>query len=49
MSGGNICFSKDGTFYGASDMFLITEGGSVFWLMKICSFVKEIHQMMTVN
>ena len=27
-SGGNICFSKDGTFYGASDMFLITEGGS---------------------
>ena len=27
MSGGNICFSKDGTFYGASDMFLITEGG----------------------
>ena len=26
-SGGNICFSKDGTFYGASDMFLITEGG----------------------
>ena len=25
--GGNICFSKDGTFYGASDMFLITEGG----------------------
>ena len=27
MSGGNICFSKDGTFYGASGMFLITEGG----------------------
>tara|TARA_B100000941_G_C28499050_1_gene552814 strand:+ start:389 stop:1120 length:732 start_codon:yes stop_codon:yes gene_type:complete len=24
--GGNICFSKDGTFYSASGMFLMTEG-----------------------
>ena len=24
--GGNICFSKDGTFYSASGMFLMNEG-----------------------